>query len=88
MIDDHDSESIRVRAMRNPFFLFIKFYRMSSTQQLILRVTEELAQQIRAVVERHNDVAEQTPLVVEIEPENESGIDFYSNLVKSSLQKN
>lgn len=46
---------------------------MSATQQLILRVTEELAQQIRVVVEQHSDVSEQTPLIVEIEPEIESG---------------
>jgi vacuolar-type H+-ATPase subunit F/Vma7 len=52
---------------------------MTSTQQLILRVTEALAQQIRAVVERHNDVAEQTPLIVEIEPENESGRYYDTN---------
>lgn len=51
---------------------------MSSTaqQQLILRVTEEIAQQIRAVVEQHSDILEQTPLIIEIEPENESGMIF------------
>jgi hypothetical protein len=43
-------------------------------------VTEALAQQIRAVVERHNDVAEQTPLIAEIEPENESGRYYDNNL--------
>lgn len=63
--------------------IFIRFFdnkallfcaeRMSATQQLILRVTEELAQQIRVVVEQHSDVSEQTPLIVEIEPEIESG---------------